>query len=79
VARFCKSALKAPQINVSTPFARNTCKRSRDPNSGTQNSWPISPSRVEEKINTREHQFKTGATRPRMTGMAIIPARFPCG
>jgi hypothetical protein len=79
VAQFCKSALKAPQINVFTPFARNTCKRSRHPNSGAQNSWPISPSGLEGKINTREHQFKTGATRPRMTGMAIIPARLRCG
>jgi hypothetical protein len=78
-ARFCKSALKAPQINVFTPLASNTCKRSRGPNSGAQNSWPMSPSGVEGKINTREHQFKTGATRPRMTGMAIIPVRLPCG
>ena len=79
VARFCKSALKAPQINVFTPLASNTCKRSKGPNSGAQNSWPISPSGVEEKIKTREHQFKTGATRPRMTGMAIISVRLPYG
>jgi hypothetical protein len=26
------------------------------------------------KINTREHQFKTGATRPRIIAMAIISA-----
>lgn len=30
-----------------------------------------------EKINIREHQFSTGATRPRMTGMAIISFRLP--
>jgi hypothetical protein len=32
---------------------------------------------VAEKINIREHQFSTGATRPRMTGMAIIFSRLP--
>jgi hypothetical protein len=74
MARFCKSALKAPQINVFTPLASNTCKRSRGPNSGAQNSWPVSPSGVAGKISIREHQFNTGATRPRMTGMAIISA-----
>jgi len=72
VAQDCKSALKAPQIKMLTPFPCNNCKRSTASSSGILSSRALPSSGLAGKIMMREHQLKTGATRPLMTGMAII-------
>jgi hypothetical protein len=67
------SELKAPQIKVFTPFCRSTFKRSRAGRSGNCSSCPGPAPASSGKMRIREHQFNTGATRARITGMAIIP------
>jgi hypothetical protein len=57
---------------VFTLFSCNNYQRSLGPSSGAQSSWPSASKGVAGKISIRERQFNTGATRPRMTGMAII-------
>jgi hypothetical protein len=61
---------------VDTPFWRSSCKRSQGVRSGSQSSSPAVPSGEAGKTSSREHQFNTGATRPRITGMAIIFSRL---
>jgi hypothetical protein len=76
VAKCSKSALKAPQIRVCTPFVCKSNKRSQGVSSGAQSSSASLPSGAAGKISIWEHQFNTGATRPRMTGIAIISSRL---
>jgi hypothetical protein len=73
LARRRRSALKAPQIKVFTPWSRNTCNRWAASRWGRISSWlKLSRDGSSGKICIREHQFKTGATRLRNTGIASM-------